>query len=378
MKRQIFDVEHDLFREQVRRFVANQITPFHEEWNESGCVPRELWLQAGKAGLLCPALPEEYGGGGGDRLHSIVVFEELCRVGATGPGFQMHSDIVASYIEYHGTESQKLRFLPDMAAGQKIGALAMTEPGAGSDLRGISTRAERNGDMYVVNGQKTFISNGMMADTIVTAVKTGDAKGRQGISLLIIPGDAPGLMRGKNLKKLGSHAQDTAELFFEDVRVPVDNLLGSEGQGMRQMMKELAWERLQIAAGAAALMEAAFDWTLEFVRGRQAFGQPIVEFQNTRFKLAEIKTQVEVARTFVDRCLGDMMHGELDPITAAMAKCWVTDAQSRILDECLQLHGGYGYIWDYPICRAYADTRIHRIFGGTNEIMKELIGRSFT
>ncbi len=376
MKRHLFGPEHEAFRDQVRRFVEREITPNDTAWNEAGQVSRELWLKAGAAGILCPSLPEEYGGGGGDRLHSLVVTEELCRAGAYGPGFAMHSDIVAPYIENHGTEEQRRRFLPPMARGEAIGAIAMTEPGAGSDLRGIQTRAVRDGDVYRISGQKTFISNGVMAGLIIVALKTGAGPEGEGITLLVVEGDRPGLRRGRNLQKLGSHAQDTAELFFDDVEVPVANRLGDEGEGMRLMMRELAWERMQIAVMAAALMESALVWTLDFVRTRRAFGQAVIDFQNTRFKLAEIKTQVEIGRVYVDRCIADMMAGDLDPVTAAQAKLWTTETQSRVLDDCLQLHGGYGYMWDYPICRAYADTRIQRIFGGTNEIMKEIIGRA--
>jgi alkylation response protein AidB-like acyl-CoA dehydrogenase len=374
--RTLFGPEHDAYRDQVRRFIEREVVPHEAAWSAAGIVSRDLWLRAGAAGFLCPSLPEAYGGGGGDRLHSLIVTEELCRAGAYGPGFAMHSDIVAPYIENHGDEEQKQRFLPRMARGEAIGAIAMTEPGAGSDLQGIMTRAIRDGDVYRLSGQKTFISNGILADVIVVAVKTDPQQGGKGISLVIVEGDRPGLRRGRNLQKLGAHAQDTAELFFEDVQVPVANRLGEEGQGMRLMMRELAWERLQIAVMAAALMESALGWTLDFVRTRRAFGQAVIDFQNTRFKLAEIKTRVEIARVYVDRCIADMMAGQLDPVTAAQAKLWTTETQSEVLDECLQLHGGYGYMWDYPICRAYADTRIQRIFGGTNEIMREIIGRS--
>ena len=376
MERRIFSPEHEAFRDQVRRFVSREIEPNLVAWDKLGSVPRDLWLRAGAAGMLCPSLSEDYGGGGGDRLHSLIVTEELCRVGAFGPGFPMHSDIVATYIERYGTEAQKQRFLPPMARGEAIGALAMTEPGAGSDLRSIATTAVRDGAEYVINGQKTFISNGQMADVIVVALQTEVAGGGRRLSLIVVEGDRPGLTRGANLQKLGTHSQDTAELFFDNLRVPAENLLGDEGEGMRMMTRELAWERLQIAIMAAALMESALAWTLEFVRSRRAFGQAILDFQNTRFKLAEVKTQVEIARIYVDRCIDEMMRGELSPITAASAKYWTTETQTRVLDECLQLHGGYGFMWEYPICRAYADTRIHRIFGGTNEIMKELLGRS--
>lgn len=374
--RPIFSAEHDAYRDQVRRFVAREISPHGAAWDRAGIVPREVWRKAGAAGLLCPSLPEAYGGGGGDRLHSVVVMEELSRVGAFGPGFSLHSDIVATYIENHGDEAQKQRFLPAMAAGESIGAVAMTEPSAGSDLQSITTRAVADGEDYVITGQKTFITNGHNADLIVVVAKTDPAEGAKGVSLLVVEGDRPGLSRGRNLEKLGMHAQDTAELFFEGVRVPAANLLGAPGQGFRMLMQELAWERLHIAVMAVALLEGALTWTTDYTRERKAFGRPLLDFQNTRFTLAEAKTQITIARVFVDRCIESMMQGALDPVTAAMAKYWTTEIQSKIVDDCLQLHGGYGYMMDYPICRAYADTRIQRIYGGANEIMKELIGRS--
>lgn len=376
MRRTIFDAEHEVFREQVRRFVEREVTPHLSKWEEAGQVSRSLWRKAGEAGFLCTSLSSDYGGGGGDRLHSVIVTEELAAAGAFGPGFSMHSDIVAPYIECHGTEDQKQRFLPRMARGEAIGALAMTEPNAGSDLQAIRTRAVCDGDYYVLNGQKTFISNGQMADVIVVAARSDDQSRSKNLSLFIVEGNNPGLSRGPNMKKLGTHAQDTAPLYFDDLRVPVSDRLGGEGDGLRIMTRELAWERLQIAVMGAALMESALRWTLDFVSTRKAFGQSVLDFQNTRFKLAEVRTLVEIARVYVDRCLDELMQGTLDAVSAASAKYWVSETQTKVLDECLQLHGGYGFIWNYPICRAYADTRIHRIFGGTNEIMKEIIGRS--
>ena len=375
MQRRIFGPDHDAFRDQVRRFVERELVPHDAAWSEAGQVDRAAWLKAGAAGMLCTAIAPEYGGGGGDRLHSIIVCEELCRAGLSGPGFIMHSDIVAPYIERYGSAAQKQRYLPPMARGTAIGALAMTEPGAGSDLQAIQTRAVRDGDDFILNGQKTFISNGLMSDVIIVAARTnGERRGKR-LTLFLVDGDSPGLSRGVGLKKLGAHAQDTAPLFFDNLRLPASAILGEEDRGLQQMTRELAWERLQIAVMAAATMESALQWTLDFVRNRQAFGQRLIEFQNSRFKLAEIKTQVEIARIYVDRCMEELLAGSLTATEAAAAKLWTTETQTRVLDECLQLHGGYGFMWEYPICRAYADTRIHCIFCGTNEIRKELIGR---
>jgi len=376
MQRTIFEPEHEAYREQVRRFVKTQIAPNYQKWDAAGQVPRELWLKAGAAGLLCPAIPEDYGGGGGDRLHSAVVMEEVAGAGFSGPGFGLHSDIVAPYLAAYGTEGQKRRYLPPMASGKAIGAIAMTEPTGGSDLQAIKCTAVRRGDAYVLNGQKTFITNGAMADLIIVVAKTDPGAGGRGTSLFLVDGDVPGLSRGARLQKLGMHSQDTAELFFDNVELSQDALLGPENGAFPLMMKELAWERLQIAIMGAALMENALSWTIEYAASRSLFGKMLLDIQNTRFKLAEAKTEAMVARVFVDHCLALAVKGELDGTTSAAAKLWVSETQSKVLDELLQLHGGYGYMWDFPICRAFADTRVHRIFGGPNEIMKELIART--
>jgi len=374
--RHIFTPEHELFREQVRKFFTREIAPFHGQWEEEGRVSREAWAKAGHAGLLCASLPEEYGGSGTDKRFAAILIEEQARLGLTGPGFSLHSEIVAPYILHHGSEAQKRRFLPALAKGEMIGAIAMTEPGAGSDLQGVRTTARREGDHYLINGQKTFISNGQNADLVIVVAKTDASAGAKGISLLLVEGDRPGFKKGRNLKKIGMRAQDTSELFFEDVRVPAANLLGAEGKGFAILMQELPWERLQIAITAVAVCEAAIAWTSAYVKEREAFGQKLAMFQNTRFKLAELTTETQIARVFVDRAIELIDEGTLDVTTAAMAKYWCTDLQCKVIDECLQLHGGNGFMWEYPIARAYADARVQRIYGGTNEIMKELIART--
>jgi len=377
LPRPVFNAEHDQFRAEVRKFYEREIVPNHAQWEKDGVVPRSAWKKAGDAGFLCATMPEEYGGSGVDRLYSAILIEEQSRANTSGPGFSLHSDIVAPYILSYGTEAQKREWLPKMAKGEAIGAIAMTEPGTGSDLQGVRTSAIRDGDEYVINGQKTFITNGQNADLVILVVKTDPKQGSKGISLLLVEATRKGFTKGRNLEKLGMHAQDTSELFFADVRVPVSNLLGDkEGQGFYQLMKELAWERLQVAIGAVANCEAALQWTADYTKERKAFGQPIANFQNTRFKLAELKAQVQVARTFVDRCLELVVKGELDATAGAMAKYWCSDLQNNLLNECLQLHGGYGFMWEYPITRAYADARVQKIYAGTNEIMKELISRT--
>lgn len=375
-KRAIFRSEHDAFREQVRKFIEREITPYRDEWEEAGQISREAWLKAGEAGILCATVPEQYGGAGVDRLFSAVVIEELARSFNSGPGFTLHSDIVAPYIVRYGTEQQKSKWLPRMSKGEVIGAIAMTEPGAGSDLQGIRTTAMRKGNGFVINGQKTYITNGYLSDLVVVVTKTDPKQGAKGMSLILVEAGRPGFTKGRKLKKIGLKAQDTAELFFDDVEVPEENLLGQEGKGFAYLMQELAWERMQIAIRNAALAEAAFEATVGYVRERKAFGKAIAEFQNTRFKLAEMKTEVQVGRTFVDSCLSRLLEGDLDPATAAMAKLWLSELSNRVVDQGLQLHGGYGYMWEYPIARAYADVRVQRIFGGTSEIMKEIIARS--
>ena len=376
LQRPLFTAEHDLFREQVRRFFEREVVPHHARWEAEGIVPRSVWRAAGEAGLLCPAIPEAYGGGGGSRLHSAVLIEEVARAGASGIGFGLHSDIVAPYILAYGSEDQKRRWLPPMARGEVIGAIAMTEPGAGSDLQAVRTTALRDGEELVVNGQKTFITNGQNADLVIVVAKTDPSAGAKGTSLVLVETDRAGFKRGRNLEKIGMKAQDTSELFFDGVRVPASNILGGEGKGFILLMQELAWERMQIAIGAAAGAEAALQWTLDYTKERKAFGQRVIDFQHNRFRLAEWKTQVQVMRVFVDRLMDELLRGQLDAATAAMAKYWTTDLHCRLLDDCLQMFGGFGYMWEYPIARAYADARVSRIYGGTNEIMKEIVGRT--
>ena len=376
LPRPVFSEDHELFRDQVRRFLTEEVVPHHAGWETEGIVPRAAWRKAGAAGLLCPAIPEAYGGGGGTRLHSAVLIEEVMRVGASGLGFGLHSDIVAPYILAYGSEAQKREWLPKMARGEVIGAIAMTEPGAGSDLQAVRTTALRDGDELVLNGQKTFITNGQNADLVIVVAKTDPSKGATGTSLVLVETSRPGFKRGRNLEKIGMKAQDTSELFFDDLRLPAANILGGEGKGFFLLMQELAWERMQIAIGAVAGAEAALQWTLDYTKERRAFGERVIDFQHNRFRLAEWKTQVQVARVFVDRLLDSLMKNELDAATAAMAKYWTTDLHCRLLDDCLQMFGGFGYMWEYPIARAYADARVSRIYGGTNEIMKEIIGRT--
>ncbi|MDP6692156.1 MAG: acyl-CoA dehydrogenase family protein [Alphaproteobacteria bacterium] len=376
IERTLFDSDHEIFRDTVRRFVEDEIAPFHAQWEKDGKISREAWLKAGELGLLCASMPEEYGGGGVERTYSVILLEELARAGATGPGFGLHSEIVAPYINRYGSEEQKRKFLPKMAKGEFIGAIAMTEPGTGSDLQGVRTTAIKDGNELVINGAKTFITNGEMSDVVIVVAKTDPDAGAKGISLVLVEADREGFRKGRNLEKIGLKAQDTSELFFDDVRVPMTNLLGEEGKGFIYLMQELAWERLQLSISAVANTEAAVEWTIDYTKQREAFGQPIMDFQNTRFKLAEVKTQATVARTFVDRLIALMLEDKLDAETAAMAKWWTSDTQCKVIDECLQLHGGYGYMWEFPIARAWADARIQRIYAGTNEIMKEIIGRS--
>ncbi|HHW34703.1 MAG TPA: acyl-CoA dehydrogenase [Paracoccus solventivorans] len=376
IERSLFNEEHELFRATVRRFVEKEITPYHAQWEKDGIVPRELWLKAGEQGLLCCTVPEEYGGLGLDYLFDVVVFEELWRAGASGPGFLIHTDLVATYILSFGTEEQKRKFLPKMVTGEWIGALGMTEPHAGSDLKAIRTRATRDGDDFVINGQKVFISNGQSADVLVCATKTDRDAGAKGVTLFLIEGDREGFRRGRNLEKLGMHAQDTSELFFDNVRVPAANMLGAEGEGFALMMTKLSQERLAQAIRSATVAETIIEWTLDYTTQREAFGKTIFDFQNTQFKLAELKTQATLARVFTDKCIELFMQGKLDPVDAAMAKMYTTELHCKAADECLQLFGGWGYMWEYPICRAYADARITKIAGGSIEIMKTIIARA--
>jgi len=376
IERTLFAPEHAQFRDTVRRFLADHVAPHHARWEEQGYVDRDVWLEAGKAGLLCTSIPEQYGGVGADRLASIVVMEEFAAAVANGPGFGLHSEIVAPYLLHYGTEAQKQRYLPRMTRGELIGAIAMTEPAAGSDLQGIRTSATREGDHYVLNGSKTFITNGWLSDLVIVVARTDPGAGAKGISLFLVERGMPGFEKGQRLKKVGLKAQDTAELFFNQVRVSTDNLLGQAGEGFIFLMQQLPWERLQIAISAVAAARAALESTVAYAGERRAFGTTLAGFQNTRYTLADIATEVEVGQVFVDRCIELLEHGKLDSATASMAKLWCSEMQFRTIDACVQLHGGYGYMWEYPVTRAWADARVQRIYGGTSEIMKELIARS--
>ena len=376
IERKLFSAEHEIFRAQVARFMEREVVPFHGQWEKDGQISRETWNKAGETGLLCPTVPADYGGAGADFLFSAIVLEELARVGATGPGFGLHSDIVAPYILHYGSESQKQTWLPKMVAGEAVGAIAMTEPGAGSDLQGVRTSAVPDGDSLVVNGSKTFITNGQHADLVLLVTKTDTTEGAKGTSLVLVEGSREGFRRGRNLEKVGMKAQDTSELFFDDVRIPSENLLGEMGQGFTYLMQELPQERLLVGITAVAATEAALEWTINYTRERQAFGQAIADFQHIRFRLAELKTETQVGRVFLDRCMEVHLEGRLDVEAAAMCKYWLTDLQCRVIDECVQMHGGYGYMWEFPIARAFADARVQRIYAGTNEIMKELISRT--
>ncbi|MEN9711828.1 MAG: hypothetical protein RLY90_89 [Pseudomonadota bacterium] len=379
IERSLFSPEHDAFRDSFRRFMDKEIAPFHEAWEEQGYVDRAVWRKAGDNGFLCMTLAEEFGGAGVDKLFSVIQMEELARGGFTGIGFGLHSEIVAPYIAHYGSDAQKQKYLPKLVSGEWIGAIAMSEPAAGSDLQGLKTTAiEQPDGSYLLNGSKTFITNGWHADLVIVVAKTDPSAGAKGTSLLLVENGMPGFQKGKRLKKLGLKAQDTSELFFDNVRVPPDHLLGGkafEGRGFICLMEQLPWERLQIAITAVAAAQAAIDWTVAYVKERKVFGQPVGNYQNTRYTLAELQTQVQVARVFVDKCCELINRNQLDTETASMAKYWCSDLQCQVMDACLQLHGGYGYMWEYPITRAFADARVQRIYGGTNEIMKEVISR---
>lgn len=374
--RSLFADEHEIFRNTVRRFIAEEIEPHHAAWEEVGVVPRELWRKAGDAGLLCPNVPAEYGGTGADFLFSTIVIEELARAGTSGPNFALHSEVVAPYLVRYGTEAQKQRWLPGMAKGEVLGCLGMTEPSGGSDLQSMRTTARREGDQYVINGSKVFITNAQHADLMVLACKTDPAQRAKGVSLILVETDRPGFKRGRLLKKIGYKASDTSELFFEDLRVPVSNLLGVEGRGFYQMMSELAQERLMQAIRAVATAEAVLQWTVDYTINRKAFGHTIADFQNTQFKLAEVHAEITVLRTFVDRCIELHLKKQLTAEDAAIAKLQTTELQGTVADRCLQFFGGWGYMWDMPVARAYADARMTRIGGGSVEVMKQIIGRS--
>ncbi len=377
IERTLFNTDHEAFRDSFRKFVEKEIAPHHEAWEEQGYVDRAVWSKAGENGFLCMTLPEAFGGSEADKLYSVVQMEEIGRTGFTGIGFGLHSEIVAPYILHYGTDAQKQKYLPKLATGEMVGAIAMSEPAAGSDLQGVKSTAIKQADgSYLLNGSKTFITNGWHADLVIVVAKTDPSAGAKGTSLLLVERGMPGFEKGKRLKKLGMKAQDTSELFFDNVKVPAGNLLGGEGKGFICLMEQLPWERLQIAIGAVAAAQAAIDWTVDYTKDRKVFGQAVAAFQNTRYKLAELQTEVQVARVFVDKCCELVNVDKLDTATASMAKYWCSDLQCKVMDECVQLFGGYGYMWEYPITRAYADARVQRIYGGTNEIMKEVISRA--
>ncbi|MGJ7524930.1 acyl-CoA dehydrogenase family protein [Variovorax sp. GB1P17] len=373
--RNVFRDDHEMYRETVRRFLERECKPRQAAWDQAGQVDRETWLKAGREGLLCASLPEEYGGGGGDFGHAAVFGEEMARSGVSGPAFGMHSDIIAPYILRAGNEEQKRKWLPGAASGEIILAIAMTEPGTGSDLKAVRTTAVREGDEYVINGSKTFISNGLTADLIIVVCKTDPAAGAKGISLIVVEATRAGFRRGRKLEKVGQHAQDTAELFFDNVRVPVANRLGEEGKGFAYLMGELPQERFTIAVSAAARLERALENTLAYVKERRAFDQTVWDFQNTKFKLADVKAQAVAVRTLIDHYIGEHMRRRLTLEEAAIAKLFATETLGKALDEMVQLHGGYGYMLEYPIARDFVDMRVTRIYGGTSEVMRELIAR---
>ncbi|SHK61688.1 Acyl-CoA dehydrogenase [Pseudonocardia thermophila] len=377
MERTIFDAEHEAFRDLARTFIAKEVLPHHERWEEEGQVSRDVWRAAGRAGLLGTDVPEQYGGGGvADFRYNVVLNEELVAAGITGPGFPLQNDVVAPYLLRLGTEEQKERWLPGFCSGEIITAIAMTEPGTGSDLQGIQTIARRDGSDWVLNGAKTFITNGILSDLVIVVARTDPDAGARGFSLLVVERGMPGFERGRRLKKVGLRAQDTAELSFTDVRVPAENVLGEVGKGFFYLMENLPQERLSIAVAAAAGIEQALKITLDYTTQRTAFGKPIAAFQNTRFELAEMATEASVTRAFVDRCILEHVQGRLSAEDAAKAKWWASDTLKRVVDRCVQLHGGYGYMLEYPIAKAFLDARVQSIYGGTNEIMKEIIGRS--
>jgi alkylation response protein AidB-like acyl-CoA dehydrogenase len=380
MRRAIgFQAEHELFRDSFRRFLEKEAVPYFDEWERAGAVDPSLFRRAGESGFLGMDAPEEHGGGGiSDFRYNVIISEEVQRagLGGAGLGLTLHNDVCMPYFTHLANAEQQRRWLPGICRGELITAVAMTEPGIGSDLASMTTTAIRDGDHYVVNGSKTFITNGINADLVITAVKTDPSQRHRGMSLLVLERGMEGFERGRNLDKVGLHSQDTAELFFTDVRVPVENRLGEEGEGFVSLVTNLPQERLSIAVAGVAAARAAFDWTLAYCKERTAFGQPIGSFQSSRFRLAEMATEVEIAQAFVDQCVLALNDGVLTAEEASMAKWWCTELQGRVIDAGVQLHGGYGYMWEYPIARAYADARVTRIYGGTTEIMKEIIGRS--
>jgi alkylation response protein AidB-like acyl-CoA dehydrogenase len=377
MEKSLYAEDHQAFRDTARRFIERYITPHHEEWEKAGIVDRGVWLEAGKHGLLGFELPEEYGGGGvSDFRYNAVLVEELVRAHASGIGFGLHNDVVAPYLVRLATDEQKDRWFKGFCTGELITAIAMSEPAAGSDLQGIKTHAKRDGDGWVLNGSKTFITNGINSDLVIVVAKTDPDKGAHGISLLMVERDMPGFERGRNLDKVGLKAQDTAELFFNNVRVPATNLIGEENRGFIHLMENLPQERLSIAVGAVAAAESILETTIDYCKTRTAFGKPIGSFQHSRFALAEMATEVEIARHFLDKCITEHVEGRFTATDAAMAKWWTTELQKRVVDTCMQLHGGYGYMMEFPVAKAFIDSRVQTIYGGTTEIMKEIIGRS--
>ena len=374
--RTVFTPEHEMFREQFRRFVEREIAPHHRDWERAGIVPREVWTKAGAQGFLCTMMDPEYGGAGGDFGHAAIIIEELARVNASGVAFQLHSDIVVPYIAAYASEARKRDWLPKMASGEIIGAIAMTEPGMGSDLKAVRTRAVRDGEHWVINGAKTFISSGQNAGLVIVVCKTDPEAGRRGVSLIAVEEGTPGFTKGRKLEKIGMHAQDTSELFFEDVRVPLDNLVGDENGGFRHLMHQLPQERLVIAVRAATSMETMLEKTIAYTKERQVFGHSVFDFQVHRFKLAQAKAEIAMFRVYVDDCIARHMKGELSGEEAAAAKLLGTEMQNRLLDDFLQMHGGYGYMAEYEIGRAWADARVGRIYGGSSEVMREIIART--
>ncbi len=373
--RTLYDSDHEMFRDSLRKFLEVEAMPHHEQWEKDGMVSDEIWLKAGEQGFLCPMIPEEYGGLATDFRYNCIVNEEIGRSGCTGLGWTLHNDITVPYIVRYGSEEQKKKYLPRFITGELITAIAMTEPGAGSDLQGTKTTAVLDGDHYILNGSKTFITNGQKAGLVIVVAKTDTSAGSKGISLFLVEADLPGFSKGQNLNKLGLKAQDTSELFFQDVRVPKENLLGEEGRGFIYLMQDLPQERLSIAVGAVANAKAILEATIDYTKERKAFGTTVASFQNTQFKLAELSAEIDCAEVYTDRCTELLLEDKLDTVTASKAKLLTTDLQCKVADECLQLFGGWGYMWEYPVCRAFADSRIQRIYGGTNEIMKLIISR---
>lgn len=371
----VYDTDHDMFRDSVRKFLEVEALPHHLRWEKQGQVDREIWTKAGEQGFLCPSVSEEYGGVDADYRYHAIVCEEVARVGLSGIGWSLHSDIAVPYIQRYGSEEQKQKYLPKCVSGECIMAIAMTEPGTGSDLQGIKTSAVRDGDDYILNGSKTFITNGQMADLVIVVAKTDPSQGAKGTSLFLLEAGTPGFSKGKNLEKVGMKAQDTSELFFQDVRIPASAMLGGEGQGFIYLMQDLPQERLAIGNGAIANAEWLIEETVAYVKDRKAFGQSVASFQNTQFKLAQLHAEVTSARVFLDRCVELHIEEKLDTATASMIKMLGTDLQCKVADECLQLFGGWGYMWEYPVARAFADSRVQRIYGGTNEVMKMIIAR---